>query len=105
MLSTIIGVLVAGVAVVFAFQNNDIVTVKFFENYFTGSVALIIISSLIIGLLIGMIIFVPRIISSSWRARNLFKENERLKNRLNEAPIQYEAPGLGQEGEGHIEIN
>lgn len=104
MLSTIIGVLIAGVSLVFAFQNNDMVTVKFFNNYFTGSVALIIIGSLLIGFFIGMIVFVPRIISSSWRARTINKENERLKARLNDVPIQYEAPGLGEEGEGHIEL-
>lgn len=104
MISLITGLLISGIAIFFAFQNPEIVTIKFLENQITGPISLLIISSLIIGFVIGMIIFVPRSIADSWRARSLKRENDQLKSRLNESPIQFEAPGLGSEGEKHIEI-
>jgi len=104
MFSIITGLLIAGGALFFAFQNNEIVTIKFLENELTGSVALIIIAAMIVGFVIGMVIFVPRSISDTWKARTLQKEIDKLKRKLGEEPIKYEAPGLGEEGEKNIEI-
>lgn len=105
MFSIIIGLLLSSTAIFFAFQNPDIVTIKFFDNQITGTISLLIITSLLIGFLIAMIFFVPRLIADSWKVRSLKRENDQLKNRLNESPIQFEAPGLGSEGEKHIEID
>lgn len=104
MFSIIIGLIISGFGLYFAFQNQEIVSVRFLENELTGPVSLIIISSMILGFVIGMIIFVPRSIADSWRARSFERENKKLKQRLAEEPIQYEAPGLGEEGEKNIEI-
>jgi uncharacterized integral membrane protein len=104
MISFVIGFLVAGVTIFFAFQNNEMVVVRFFENELTGSLALIIITSMLIGILIGIIIFIPRVISGNWQARKLRRENDQLKKRLGDEPIKYESPGLGEEGDKHIEI-
>ncbi len=104
MISLITGLLIGGVAVFFAFQNNQTVTVRFLENELTGSVAILIITALLIGFIVGLVIFVPRSIMDTWKARSLQREVNRLKQRLGEEPIQYEAPGLGEEGEKHIEV-
>ncbi|MEY2703072.1 MAG: hypothetical protein RLY43_1710 [Bacteroidota bacterium] len=104
MFSIIIGLIIAGVALFFAFQNNQIVTIKFLENELTGSVALIIIAAMIVGFVIGMVIFIPRSIADTWKARTLQREVDKLKKRLGEEPVKYEAPGLGEEGEKNIEI-
>lgn len=104
MISFIIGFLVAGTTIFFAFQNNEMVVVKFFGNELDGSLALIIISSMLIGVLIGVIIFIPRAISADWQTRKLQKENLQLKKRLGDEPMKFEAPGLGEEGDKNIEI-
>jgi uncharacterized integral membrane protein len=104
MFSIFVGLIIAGIALFFAFQNNEIVTVNFLENELTGSVALIIIAAMIVGFVIGMVIFIPRSIADTWKAKSLQREVNRLKKRLGEEPIQYEAPGLGEEGEKNIEI-
>lgn len=104
MFSIITGLLIAGVALFFAFQNNEMVTIKFLENELTGSVALIIIAAMIVGFVIGMVIFVPRSIADTWKARTLQREIDKLKKKLGEEPVKYEAPGLGEEGERNIEI-
>lgn len=104
MFSIITGLLIAGVALFFAFQNNEMVTIKFLENELTSSVALIIIAAIIVGFVIGMVIFVPRSIADTWKARTLQREIDKLKKKLGEEPVKYEAPGLGEEGEKNIEI-
>lgn len=104
MFSLIVGLILAGGALFFAFQNNEIVSISFLGNELTGSVALIIIAAMIVGFVIGMTIFVPRSIADSWKAKYLQREIDQLKKRLNEEPIKYEAPGLGEEGEKNIEI-
>ncbi len=104
MISLIVGLLIGGVAVFFAFQNNEIVTVRFLENELTGSIALLIIAALLVGFVIGLIILLPVAIADSWKAKSLQREVDRLKKRLGDEPVQYEAPGLGEEGEKNIEI-
>lgn len=104
MISFIVGFIVAVITLFFAFQNNDTVTVKFLENEITGSLALVIITGMLMGFLIAIIIFIPRAIADNWRVRNIKRENDQLKKRLGEEPIKYEAPGLGEEGEKNIEI-
>lgn len=104
MLSIIVGLIIAGGALFFAFQNNESVTIHFLGNELTGSVALIIIAAMIIGFVIGLVIFVPRSIADTWKAKTLQREVDRLRKKLGEEPITYESPGLGEEGEKNIEI-
>jgi uncharacterized integral membrane protein len=104
MITFIIGFILAAFTIFFAFQNNDSVTVNFLQYEVTSSLALIIIASMCIGFLISIIIFLPRAIADSWKARLQNREIAKLKKRLNDEPIQYEAPGLGAEGEGSLEV-
>lgn len=102
MISFIIGFILSAITIFFAFQNNDTVDVRFLDYELTGSLALVIIASMLIGFLIAIVIFVPRAIADSWRYRAASREIAQLKKRLGEEPIQYEAPGLGTEGENIV---
>jgi len=101
--TSIIGVLIAAVAITFAFQNNEEVTVHFFSWVFTGSVALLILAALLVGFVVGMIFFLPGNITAIWRLRKIEKENEALKKEIGEGDITYEAPGLGTEGDINLD--
>ncbi|MEY2640940.1 MAG: hypothetical protein RL150_333 [Candidatus Parcubacteria bacterium] len=103
-LGIFLGSVVAIVAVIFAFQNQNTITVEFFSFVFTGSAALLILSALLVGFLIGTLLFVPSNLSLLWKARQLARENDLLKRKAHDETIQYEAPGLGEEGEGQIDI-
>jgi len=103
-LSIIIGLLLAIASLIFAFQNNDEIVVTFFDYSVTGSVALLIITSIIIGFIISMMIFVPGTLAAKWKIRKLQQEKQKLEKELTVDDIQYESEGLGSEGEGHINL-
>lgn len=101
---SILSVVIAAFAITFAFQNNDPLSVRFFSMTFEGSTALVILASLLVGFAIGLVLFVPSAFAARWRARTLARENETLRRRAGEEELQYEAPGLGAEGDQNIEI-
>lgn len=101
---SILSVVIAALAITFAFQNNEPLSVRFFSTVFEGSTALVILSSLLVGFVIGLILFVPSAVAARWKARTLARENETLKRRAGEEELQYEAPGLGKEGDENIDL-
>lgn len=103
-LTSIISVIIGGLAIAFAFQNNQSITLTFFSSVFTGSVALMILAVLLIGFTIAIILFVPEHIAMQWKIKTLTKENERLQKKIADEVIQYEAPGLGVEGDAPIDL-
>jgi len=103
-ISLVFSTLLAAIALVFAFQNNNSVTLQLLDKTVEGSVALLIIASVLIGFIIGMIMFLPGNIVTNWKINALIKENETLKKKFDDEVIQYEAPGLGVEGERHVDL-
>lgn len=103
-ITSIIGTLIAIVAITFAFQNNDSVTLHFFSWVFTESVALLILAAILTGFIIGMMLFLPGNLSATWKLRTIQKENEALKKTIKEDTVQYESEGLGKDGEQLLEI-
>ena len=55
----ILALAVAIVAVIFALQNIDMVTVTFFTISYDGSLALVILLSVALGILIGVLVMAP----------------------------------------------
>lgn len=88
LISLVLGLLLGMVAVVFAFQNVAIVTVMFMGYHFQGSLALIILLSVAVGVVISLLISVPGNIKRSFQISRLRKENARFQERLGEKDVE-----------------
>lgn len=78
----ILGLLLGTMAIVFALQNTDVVTVSFFSWNMTGSLALILTLSIVIGVIISILIILPESIKNYFRHKSLKKDNARLEEEL-----------------------
>lgn len=78
----IIGLLLGGVAVMFALQNISIITVSFFSWELTGSLAFILMLAIASGVLVTLLLVLPGSIDSLLKNRKLRKEVERLNDEL-----------------------
>ncbi|MEO5570990.1 MAG: LapA family protein [Bacteroidia bacterium] len=67
---TIIAVLIALLAVIFALQNSQMVMVKLYFWNVSGSMALIMLITLVIGMASGMLILFP----------NIYRNNSAIKS-------------------------
>jgi len=78
----IIGILLGAVAVVFALQNIAVITVTFFSWELTGSLALVLLITILSGMLIAIFLLLPQFIKSHFKLKNLQKENQNLAEEL-----------------------
>ena len=78
----ILGLVLGGMAVVFALQNIDVITVVLFGWQLTGSLSLILLLSILAGILIALLIVLPRSIGDYFRYKKLQKENANLTEEL-----------------------
>lgn len=95
----IIALLIAVLAVVFALQNSMLVTVSFFSWTVTGSLSLVLLATLAIGVLIGLLVLVPSLLkktikSSSQRKRIDALEHEVSQHKAKVAELQKPVPTL-----------
>lgn len=72
---TIIAVVIALLAVIFALQNAQPVMVKLFRWDITGSMALVLLITLLIGFASGMLILFP----------NIYRKNSAIKSHRKKA--------------------
>lgn len=93
--SLIFGVLIALVVVVFAFQNNDPATLRFWKWGFEASTAVIFIFSVAIGIGVALIIAIPKhlqnqvqIMSLKNKVKKLEKELGKTSEKLDEARVE-----------------
>ncbi len=77
-LSLIIGFILGAGAIVFAFQNNEVVALTFLGWQFQSSLALVIILAVLTGLLLGIFLTVPSIIRRSFAIMGLERQNRGL---------------------------
>jgi len=77
----IFGLALAVLALLFALQNTNEVSLVFFTMQFSGSVAAVTIVTLIVGVLSGFLLLLPQIVGSTFLTRNLKKENKTLKKK------------------------
>jgi len=73
---------ILGAAVVFALQNVAIITVTFFSWELTGSMALILMVSIGIGVTVATFMLLPEYISNYLNNKRLRKEIARLEDEL-----------------------
>jgi uncharacterized integral membrane protein len=99
---TILGILIGAASLTFIFQNNEEIVVKFFTYQFSGSTALVLIATLIVGLLIGLMLTVPGNVKKGLEVRKVLKENVLYKKRIEDDGIVYRSEGLGTQGENDV---
>ena len=78
----ILGIVLGAVSVVFALQNVAVITVTFFTWQLDGSLALILLATMLMGVLITLLLILPESIRSHFRYRSLQKENRKLEEDL-----------------------
>ncbi len=77
-----IGIVLGAVFVVFALQNITAITVTFFNWQIEGSLALILMLTLGVGVFITLLMLLPESIRNYFRYRSLKKENAALAEEL-----------------------
>lgn len=89
----IIGLLVGGVTVIFAFQNIAVVTVMFMGWQFQGSLALIILLSVAAGVAISLLVFMPGMVKKSFQISSLKRHASKLEEKLANKEKEIELAG------------
>jgi len=74
----IIGLLIGAIAVIFVLQNVTIITVTFFVWHITGSLAAILITTLLSGIVATLLIVLPGSVRNFWGYRTLEKKIKKL---------------------------
>jgi uncharacterized integral membrane protein len=95
----IVALVIAVLAVVFALQNSILVTISFFSWTVTGSLSLVLLATLAIGVLIGLLVLAPSLLrktfkSSSQRKRIDALENEVSQHKAKVAELQKPTPTI-----------
>src|SRR6056297_584729 len=80
--SIIIGLLVALVLTLFALQNDEVVTIRFFVGKVDGSLSLILLITVIIGVILGVIFSLPSINKQTRMIQNKNKEIDKLQSQI-----------------------
>ena len=99
---TVVGLLIALAAMVFALQNATVVSVSFFSWQASQSMALLLVFSFFLGVLVGLLVSLPAMVRrmglliQSRRSVSLQAEElERLRRQLAEAVPGAEAGTAG----------
>lgn len=77
----ILALLISIVAVVFALQNTAVVTVSFLLWSFEGSLALVLLGTLLVGVLISLLASTPGLVRGKW---NTSRERKKLTTLVTE---------------------
>jgi lipopolysaccharide assembly protein A len=80
LISLIIAVAVTIVAVFFASYNLSVVTVNLFGYSVQGTVGLLMVVALGIGVLLGVLLMLPSVISRSWALMRHKRKLQELQN-------------------------
>ena len=76
------GLALGVLAVIFTLQNIAIITVSFFAWHITGSLAIILMITLLAGILIALLMVLPQSISTYFESRRLKKYIKQLEGDL-----------------------
>ena len=78
----ILGVVLGVVSVVFVSQNTDVVTVSFLTRQFEGSLALVLLLTLISGAAVTLLVLLPSFIRDSFLFNSVKREKKDLEAEL-----------------------
>jgi uncharacterized integral membrane protein len=71
----IFGLALTILTLIFALQNTDQVSLTFFTTQFSGSIAAVTVTTLIVGIVSGFLLLLPKIFESTVITRKLTKAN------------------------------
>jgi putative membrane protein len=80
----IMALLIAVVAVIFALQNTLLITISFFAWKVTGSLSLILLVTLAIGVVVGLLVLAPSAIKNTIQVSGHRKRIGALEKELDE---------------------
>jgi putative membrane protein len=80
----ILALLIAIVAVIFALQNTAAITISFFMWKVTGSLSLVLLVTLAIGVLIGLLVLAPAYFKNTFQVSSHRKRLSALEKELDE---------------------
>ncbi len=95
----ILALLLALLAVVFALQNTTTVTITFLFWQFTGSLALVLLVALAVGILISFFAYLPSLLRGQLSMRRLRKHTTELESNLAEHKQRLEEAQLKRQGQ------
>lgn len=99
-LLVIVGLVMAILAVLFAFQNAAVVTINFGVWQLEQSLAIVLISTLGLGIIISILLSLPTILKRGWQnsqQKNKIKELQAQLRATNQTTLQQQQQGLAQQ--------
>ena len=81
-ISLVLGVVLGAVAVIFVLQNTAVVTVSFITWHLTGSLALVLLATIITGVVITLLILLPGLIRDDFYLSSLKKQKKEVDDEL-----------------------
>jgi lipopolysaccharide assembly protein A len=84
----ILALVIAIIAVVFALQNTAVITISFIVWKVTGSLSLVLLVTLAIGVVIGLLVLAPSAIKNSFQVSGHRKRIGALEQELSEHKTQ-----------------
>lgn len=86
LISLILAVAITILAVFFASYNQSVIAVNLFGYQVQGTVGLMMVVALGMGILVGVLLMLPSVISRSWA---LMRHKRKLQELQNAAQVQY----------------
>jgi uncharacterized integral membrane protein len=84
-ISLILGVILGAVLVIFVLQNVVVVTVSFLTWQITGSLALVLLATIVSGVVITLLVLLPGLIKNDFSLAALKKRQKQLEDELGNA--------------------
>ena len=78
----ILGAILGALLVIFVLQNVTVVTVSFMTWQITGSLALVLLASIVSGIVIALLVLLPGLIRDDFRFSALKKQKKEVDDEL-----------------------
>lgn len=82
------GLGIAFLAILFALQNTNLVTINLLGLQYRHSLALVLLLTLAIGVIVGLLVSIPAVIRRGWRVSRFQKQTDTLTGLLQETEQQ-----------------
>ncbi len=86
----ILALMIAIIAVIFALQNTAAITISFFLWEVSGSLALVVLVTLVFGVLVGWLFAAPSLVKGSFQGSNQRKRITALEKEISDYKINLE---------------